>query len=130
MATYHGSCHCGAVRYEIEADLSRVTRCTCSICTKKGALLVRVEPENLRITAGRDKLRAYQFNKKIAKHHYCGECGIHTFGNPRTAPEKFIVNVNTLDEYDIHAATPDINVFDGRNWEQAFAASQRRSAKS
>ncbi len=126
MKTYHGSCHCGDVTYEITADITSVTRCTCSICTKKGILLARVKPENLRITQGADKVRVYQFNERIAKHYFCPNCGIHTHGNPRAAPEMFIVNVNTLDDFDVHSETPEVRVFDGRNWEKAFAESQRR----
>ena len=66
MQTYHGSCHCGAVKYEIEADLRRVTRCTCSICTKKGILLARVEPDKLKISEGEDQLKLYQFNEMVS----------------------------------------------------------------
>ncbi len=127
MQTYHGSCHCGAVKYEIKADLSRVTRCTCSVCTKKGILLTRVKPEDFRITSGDGHVEVYQFNKMVAKHCFCSKCGIHTFGNPRTAPDMYIVNVNTLDDFDVHSEQPEVRTFDGRNWEQAFAASQQAS---
>ena len=123
MQTYHGSCHCGAVKYEIEADLRRVTRCTCSICTKKGILLARVEPDKLKISEGEDQLKLYQFNEMVAEHYFCPNCGIHTFGHPRAAPDKFVVNVNTLDDWDVHSETPEIRLFDGRNWEKAFAES-------
>ena len=73
MQTYHGSCHCGAVKYEIEADLRTVTRCTCSICTKKGILLARVEPDKLKISEGEDQLKLYQFNEMVAEHYFCPE---------------------------------------------------------
>lgn len=124
MPTYHGSCHCGAIRYEIDSEIRQVTRCTCSVCRKKGILLHRVEPENLRITQGKDRLKLYQFNKKVAKHYFCPDCGIHVLGNPRAAPDKFVVNVNTLDDYDIETAKPAVRVFDGRNWEEAMAQRQ------
>ena len=46
--TYQGSCHCGAVRFEVDAEIDQVRVCDCSICRRRGALLHRVEPEDLR----------------------------------------------------------------------------------
>ena len=37
MRIYHGSCHCGTVRFEIESDeITKVTECNCSICRHCG----------------------------------------------------------------------------------------------
>jgi hypothetical protein len=30
--TYSGSCHCGKVRFEATAEISRASACNCSIC--------------------------------------------------------------------------------------------------
>ena len=44
--TYQGSCHCGAIRFELSIDLGGgATRCNCSICTKLGALSINVAPD-------------------------------------------------------------------------------------
>ena len=50
--TYEGGCHCGAVRFSCEADLSTVLECNCSHCSKKGFLLVFVPQQQFRLTSG------------------------------------------------------------------------------
>jgi hypothetical protein len=119
MKTFHGSCHCGAVRFEMETDLGRVTECNCSMCAKKGILHHRVPPERFRLLSGEENLGTYQFNTKVAKHHFCRTCGIHVFTRPRAAPELYTVNVRCLDDYDLAAEQPQVVKFDGRNWEQS-----------
>jgi len=49
MPTYSGSCHCGDVRFEVEAQIDHVRSCDCSVCTKRGALNHRVPKDNLRL---------------------------------------------------------------------------------
>jgi hypothetical protein len=126
MRTYHGSCHCGAVRFEIESEeIAKVTECNCSICHKKGALFHRVPEDRFRLVAGEDALTHYQFNERIARHQFCRHCGIHAFHRPRSAPDAYLINVRCLDDYDLAAASPEIVRFDGRNWEASFEALKR-----
>jgi hypothetical protein len=127
MQTYNGSCHCGAVRFSIEADLSLLTRCNCSICTKEGMLGTYVPKERFHLLKGQAELTLYQFNKKIAKHFFCKHCGIHAFRNPRSYPDSYVVNVRCLDDFDLETAKYEVKLFDGRNFE---AAQQARLASA
>ena len=122
MQTYHGSCHCGRVRFEIDAEITRITECNCSICSKKGTLHLRVPPERFRLTAGEDALTRYQFNTKVAQHLFCSTCGIHPFSRPRAAPEQYTVNVRCLEDFDLEGGATEVRRFDGRHWEQAVQA--------
>jgi hypothetical protein len=117
MPHYLGSCHCGAVRFEIDSVIDRITQCNCSVCSKKGFLHHRVEPERFTLLSGEEDLETYRFASMLARHHFCRHCGIHTFTRPRAAPELYTVNVRCLDNYDLQAEAPEILMFDGRNWE-------------
>jgi len=119
MPTYHGSCHCQAVRFEVDTTIERVTVCNCSICTKKGIIHHRVAPENFRLLSGEDVLATYQFGTRVARHHFCSACGIHVFTRPRAAPELYTINVRVLDDFDLAHTQVETVQFDGRNWEQA-----------
>jgi hypothetical protein len=130
MPTYHGSCHCGAVRFEIDTVIERVTRCNCSICAKKGILHHRVAPDDFRLLTGEPQIGTYRFGTGTASHHFCCVCGIHTFTRPRAAPELYTINVRTLDDYDLEREQPEVVLFDGRNWDAAVAGPrQARSSR-
>ena len=118
MPTYEGGCHCGQVRFRVTADLSGVSDCNCSVCTKKGFLHLIVPPEQFELLSGEDALSTYQFNTGTAKHTFCRHCGIHAFYVPRSDPDKIDVNVRCLDDIDLTAIT--VLPFDGRNWEDAM----------
>jgi len=103
MSVYSGSCHCGAVRFRLEADLDHVRVCDCSICRRRGALLHRVEEKALELLTPLEELATYQFNTKQATDYFCPRCGILPFRRPRTAPHLWSVNVRCLEDVDIDA---------------------------
>jgi hypothetical protein len=122
LETYEGGCHCGRVRFRVQADLSHVVECNCSVCTKKGILHLTVPPEQFDLLGGEESLEIYQFNTNTAKHIFCRHCGIHAFGMPRSAPEKFTVNARCLDGIDVAALRP--RSFDGVHWEETMRTPQ------
>ena len=110
MTIHHGSCHCGAVQFEVDTPVTPAVRCNCSLCRRKGALMSPFFPANaLRITAGEDSLTLYQFNTRVAKHYFCKVCGIYTFHRPRVAPELYGVNVSCLEGVDALALEVGLN---------------------
>ena len=117
MPTYHGSCHCGAVRFEValKAPITRLRECDCSVCTKKGIVHHPVADHELSISSGHEGLVLYQFHSAEAHHWFCGTCGIHTHGRPRNNPGRFTVNTRCLDGYEAIRAGAEMAYFDGKN---------------
>lgn len=113
--TYEGSCHCGAVRYQVDLALGPVVSCNCSICTRAGTLLVFVPADAFQVLSGSDALGDYQFGQKVIHHHFCQICGIRPFsrGKDREGRDVVAVNVRCLDGVDIDAL--QIVRFDGRS---------------
>ena len=100
MQRYTGSCHCGAVRFEIETDFPELTMCDCSICKRKNALMVKVHEDQLSVLSGEDSLVEYRFHTMTARHFFCRTCGIYPFHRKRVTPEYYGVNVFCLDNFD------------------------------
>lgn len=97
LPSYTGSCHCGQVRFEVQADLDHVRICDCSICKRRGALIHRVAEGDLRMLSSWDDLASYKFNTLQATDYFCKTCGILPFRRPRTALNVWGVNVRCLE---------------------------------
>jgi hypothetical protein len=118
MPTYHGSCHCGRVTFEVDATPTRLSMCNCSICSAKGAIYVPVaEIADVRITSGAQEITEYRFGTGAATHMFCRHCGIHPFHRPRMDPKRWSVNARCLSDLDLSSLP--VVTFDGQNWEEA-----------
>ena len=100
LQKYQGSCHCGAVKFEIETDFPELTTCDCSICRRKNALMVKVPEADFKLLAGEEFLTLYQFHTRTAKHYFCKVCGIYPFHRKRVTPDFFGINVFCLENFD------------------------------
>ena len=108
-------CHCGLIEAEIKIkEISKLLRCNCSICKRKGAIMSMVKNEDFKIKKGKNFLKVYQFHTKVAKHFFCSECGIYTHHNPRSNPSMTGFNVACIDEIDTFQLE-NINLNDGFN---------------
>lgn len=122
---YPGRCHCGAVRFEVEApEAVEVEDCNCSICAMSGYLHLIVPRSCFRLLSGEDQLRTYTFNTGVAQHRFCGICGIKPFYIPRSNPDGVDVNLRCLTE---RPAEVRIVAFDGQNWEANAASLAHKS---
>ena len=118
--TYTGSCHCGAVRYEVDLDLSEGTiKCNCSICSKARSWLAAVPPTAVRLLAGGGDLSEYRFNKRRIHHLFCKHCGVRPFawGEESTPRGRFYaVNIACLDDAsDEELASAPVTYVNGRH---------------
>ena len=103
-ALLKGSCHCGAVTFEVQTPVVPAARCNCSLCRRKGALMTPpFAAENLRILSGEDALTLYQFNTRVAKHYFCKHCGIYPFHQTRKDPKLWRANIGCLEGVDPYA---------------------------
>lgn len=114
-ATYTGGCHCGAVRFEVKADLSQTITCNCSMCAKTGSILAFAPAETFELVSGEDALSDYQFNKRIIHHLFCATCGVRSFGRGKNpdGSDAVAINVRCLDDVDVTTLTPF--AYDGKS---------------
>jgi hypothetical protein len=110
-----GGCHCGQVRFECTTDLSMVTACNCSICTKKGLHFTFLPPASFQLRAGADNLQEYLFNTRTIRHQMCSDCGVEVFarGVKSDGSEVVALNVACIDAIDLASLT--MTPVDGRS---------------
>lgn len=117
--TYHGSCHCGAVRFEAAIDLAGETsKCNCSICTKGRFWKTFVPADDFRLLQGEDNLGDYQFGRKTIHHFFCRTCGVKAFGRVEIPDQGtvYAISVTSLDDATTGLwADAPITFQDGRN---------------
>jgi hypothetical protein len=72
-----GSCHCGAVRIEVDAKPASLTECNCSICHRYGARWAYYTRDSARV-AGTGAITAYLCNDRVIEFYHCNTCGCLT----------------------------------------------------
>jgi hypothetical protein len=112
--TYQGSCHCGDVRYSVDADLSgEMITCNCSICQRSGTALAFVPAAQFKLEQGEAALVDYQFGKKKLHHPFCKTCGIRSFSRGATPDGAPMIAINTRCLEGIDFASLKFKHYDG-----------------
>ena len=120
VKTYHGSCHCGAVRYEVDLDLSQGgAKCNCSFCAKVRNWSAAVKPEAFRLLTDPAAMTDYTFGSHSVHHTFCRTCGVHACGRGELEAMGgafATVSLACLDDADVSAlAEAPVAFADGRN---------------
>lgn len=141
--SYHGSCHCGAVRFSANCDLApegerspptrpgawwtSTFRCNCSFCQKARFWKVFVTPEDFSVLSGEEELAEYRFGERSVRHVFCRHCGVHPFASADyeiMGGPFYAVNIACLDDAsDEELANAPVVYEDGRHdaWDRAPA---------
>lgn len=120
VVIHTGGCHCGRVRFEVEAPANlTLSDCNCSVCVMTGYQHLIVTKESFRLLQGENELTTYTFNTGVAKHRFCKHCGIKSFYVPRSHPHGISVNARCLESATITGI--EVTTFDGQNWEKNIA---------
>ena len=108
-----GSCHCGKIAYSLDAEPTEAIECNCSICRRKGAILVAVAPERFQLATPREDLAVYTFGRHRIRHQFCKRCGCAPFAEGVGADGTALVAVNLRCAEDLDLSTIEITPFDG-----------------
>ena len=118
LKTYRGSCHCAAVRFEADLDLTQSTyRCNDSVGRRPRFRPAVAREDGFRLLAGEGELTKYLFNTRKNEHWFCRHCGVRAFGIGTDTPIGRMVGVNLgcLDEVgDEELSRLAITYVDGR----------------
>lgn len=108
------TCHCGAVRLEMDFPPTMVTDCNCSICRRYGARWAYYTRTEARVVSHQDMTSFYVWGDRCIEFHRCNACGCvtHYEGvDDKSETGRLAVNARMMDPNDI--ANASIRKFDG-----------------
>jgi hypothetical protein len=116
--SFAGACHCGAVRFEADIDLSAGTfKCNCPMCTKTRLWGAIVMPADFRLIAGSADLKDYQPDR--IHHVFCAHCGVRPFGwgdDGSVGGKFYAVRLACLEGLDVdELINAPVTYYDGRH---------------
>ncbi len=117
MGKITGSCQCGAVRYEVEADPMFALHCQCLDCKKSsgaGHITAAAFPaEAVRVTGTTKAFASPTDSGATATREFCPECGGRISFRSSAMPGMLALTAGSMD--DPGAITPVIAVYHKRH---------------
>jgi len=109
---HHGSCHCGAVSFDLRESPTKLVDCNCSICHRLGALWAHVPISSVQISSQPNSTNTYVQGDKTLAIHTCKTCGCSTHWESLLDDgEHMAVNFRMCDITELERF--DIKKFDG-----------------
>jgi hypothetical protein len=108
---YTLSCHCGAFRFEVDAELAGLGECNCSTCGRYGVIGWKVPAKALRILDWGATLSVYKWREAVGGLEFCPRCGVALM---RSGYPGDIVNVNARCIEGLDVFSLELARFDGR----------------
>lgn len=115
MTLHTGSCHCGAVKFEVEGEIDGALACNCSICSRKGSLLWFTARDKLRLLTPEEAASTYTFNRHVIQHRFCATCGIHPYGEGTDPKGKAMAAINLRCIEGLDLASIPVHHYNGRD---------------
>lgn len=111
---HHGSCHCGRITFDLDAEIDQVIDCNCSMCRRRGGLLAFFPRPAFTLKSPDADASTYRFSKGHIAHRFCPVCGVAPYSegtHPKTGEAIVAINVRCLPDVDL--ATLKIKPVDG-----------------
>mmetsp|Transcript_6351 Transcript_6351/g.18751 ORF Transcript_6351/g.18751 Transcript_6351/m.18751 type:complete len:135 (+) Transcript_6351:361-765(+) len=120
---HEGGCHCRRVRWRVTAAADLIAwDCNCSVCAMKRNVHFIVPAADFELLSGADDLVEYRFLTNVARHLFCGRCGVQSYYHPRSNPDGVGITVACVDEGTINSV--EVRHFDGVHWEESYEATK------
>lgn len=106
MNNYKGKCHCGSVKFNINADLNKCFKCNCSFCVRRASTLIKVEDAKFDLLTNESEMGVYG-SRDFSDHFFCKQCGIQCYTRFKSPNGPGVmVNIGCLDGVDSYALSP------------------------
>lgn len=117
---FHGSCHCGKIKFQANLDLTQETiKCNCTFCRKNSNWNIKVKDEDFKILEGQDYFSKCSSDPQIGEYIFCKLCGNMPFGITKKSEwtEKGAsIKISSLDDISANELTLfKVNYYNGKD---------------